>query len=81
MSTISKRLRIATRESRLALRQTTLVADAIRARHPSIEIGIVAMTRAATACRPAAGTGGRQGLFVKERRQRSGNRADIACIR
>jgi hydroxymethylbilane synthase len=44
MSAPSRRLRIATRESRLALRQAELVSTALAARHPCLEIEIVGMT-------------------------------------
>src|SRR5258706_13939380 len=44
MSAIPQRVRIATRESSLALHQATLVADAIRARYPAIATELVAMT-------------------------------------
>ena len=79
MSAISK-LRIATRESRLAMRQTTLVADAIRARHPSVEIEVVAMTTKGDRVldRALAQVGGK-GLFVKELESALEDaRADIA---
>jgi hydroxymethylbilane synthase len=67
MSTISQRIRIATRESRLALRQTEMVAAALHARHPSIEVELVGMTTKGDRVldRPLAQVGGK-GLFVKE---------------
>ena len=67
MSAIPKRLRIATRESRLAVRQTEIVSAAVRARHPSLEVEIVAMTTRGDRVldRPLAQVGGK-GLFVKE---------------
>ncbi len=80
MSAIPQRLRIATRESRLALRQTTLVADAIRARYPAIAIEVVAMTTRGDRVldRPLAQVGGK-GLFVKELEiALAEDRADIA---
>jgi hydroxymethylbilane synthase len=80
MSTIPLRLRIATRESRLAMRQTTLVAEVIRARHPAIVIEVVAMTTRGDRVldRPLAQVGGK-GLFVKELEiALEEDRADIA---
>ena len=61
------RLRIATRESRLALRQTEMVADALHARIPTLAIEIVGMTTKGDRVldRPLAQVGGK-GLFVKE---------------
>ncbi|HEY4999594.1 MAG TPA: hydroxymethylbilane synthase, partial [Usitatibacter sp.] len=44
MGTAMTRLRIATRESRLAMRQTEMVSAAIRERHPGIAVEIVGMT-------------------------------------
>jgi hydroxymethylbilane synthase len=60
-------LRIATRESKLALRQTEMVAAALRERHPSTTIEIVGMTTRGDQVldRPLASAGGK-GLFVKE---------------
>src|SRR6267142_2867148 len=80
MSAIPQRLRIATRESRLALRQATLVADAIRARYPAIAIELVAMTTRGDRVqdRPLRQVGGK-GLFVKELEiALEEDRADIA---
>ena len=80
MASLPKRLRIATRESRLAMRQTTLVADAIRARHPGIAIEVVAMTTRGDRVqdRPLRQVGGK-GLFVKELEGAlEDDRADIA---
>jgi hydroxymethylbilane synthase len=80
MDSIPKRLRIATRESRLAMRQTALVADAIRARHASIAIEVVAMTTRGDRVldRPLSQVGGK-GLFVKELETAlEDDRADIA---
>jgi hydroxymethylbilane synthase len=67
MGTATTRLRIATRESRLAMRQTTMVAEAIRERHSEVEIEIVGMTTRGDRVldRPLAQVGGK-GLFVKE---------------
>jgi len=62
-----KILRIATRESRLALAQTGLVAAALRSRVPGLEIETVGMTTKGDRVldRPLAQVGGK-GLFVKE---------------
>jgi hydroxymethylbilane synthase len=76
----STRLRLATRESRLALRQAEMVSAAISARHPSIAIEIVGMTTRGDRVldRPLAQVGGK-GLFVKELEVAlSEGRADIA---
>jgi hydroxymethylbilane synthase len=61
------RLRIATRESRLAMRQTEMVADALRERDPGLAVEIVGMTTLGDRVldRPLAQVGGK-GLFVKE---------------
>ena len=61
------RLRIATRESRLAMRQTEMVAEALRARDPGLAVEIVGMTTKGDRIldRPLAQVGGK-GLFVKE---------------
>jgi len=80
MSAIPQRLRIATRESRLALRQAALVADAIRARYPAIAIELVAMATRGDRVqdRPLRQVGGK-GLFVKELEiALEEDRADIA---
>jgi len=60
-------LRIATRESRLALAQTGMVAAALRERVPGLEIETVGMTTKGDRVldRPLAQVGGK-GLFVKE---------------
>lgn len=60
-------VRIATRESRLALAQTGLVADALRARNPGLAVELVPMTTKGDRVldRPLAQVGGK-GLFVKE---------------
>jgi len=62
-----KTVRIATRESRLALAQTGLVADALRARNPGLAVELVPMTTKGDRVldRPLAQVGGK-GLFVKE---------------
>src|SRR5687767_6509815 len=62
-----KRIRIATRESRLALAQTAMVAAALRARHPQIAVESVGMTTTGDRVldRPLSQVGGK-GLFVKE---------------
>src|SRR2546429_3938075 len=80
MGAWSTTLRIATRESRLAMRQTEMVAAAIRARHPEFKIAIVGMTTKGDRVldRPLAQVGGK-GLFVKELEQALlEGRADIA---
>ena len=60
-------VRIATRESRLALAQTGLVADALRAGNPGLTVDLVPMTTKGDRVldRPLAQVGGK-GLFVKE---------------
>ena len=60
-------LRIATRESQLALAQTRLVERALRARHPGLAVEVVPMTTKGDRVldRPLAQVGGK-GLFVKE---------------
>jgi hydroxymethylbilane synthase len=62
-----KILRIATRESRLALAQTGMVAAALRARIPGLEVETVGMTTKGDRVldRPLSQVGGK-GLFVKE---------------
>ena len=80
MSVNPRRLRIATRESRLALRQTGMVAAALRERHASLEVEIVGMTTRGDQVldRPLAKIGGK-GLFVKELELAiDADRADIA---
>jgi hydroxymethylbilane synthase len=75
-----RRLRIATRESRLALRQSEMVAAAIRARYPRLSIELVGMTTRGDRVldRPLAQVGGK-GLFVKELESAMDeDRADIA---
>src|SRR5689334_12390394 len=67
MAAFPSRIRIATRESRLALRQTELVAAALAARHPGLAVETVGMTTKGDRVldRPLAEVGGK-GLFVKE---------------
>jgi hydroxymethylbilane synthase len=67
MGEFPARIRIATRESRLALRQTELVAAALAARHPGLAVETVGMTTKGDRVldRPLAEVGGK-GLFVKE---------------
>jgi hydroxymethylbilane synthase len=62
-----KTLRIATRESRLALAQSEMVASALRQRHPGLGVELVGMTTKGDRVldRPLAQVGGK-GLFVKE---------------
>ena len=74
------RIRIATRESRLALAQTALVAQALQARHPGIAVETVGMTTRGDKIldRPLAQVGGK-GLFIKELEVAlAEDRADIA---
>jgi hydroxymethylbilane synthase len=67
MKSMTKTVRIATRESRLALRQTEMVGAALRAAHPDLAIETVGMTTKGDRIldRPLAQVGGK-GLFVKE---------------
>src|SRR2546421_2561094 len=60
-------VRIATRESRLAVTQTEMVAAALRARHPGLVVELLPMTTKGDRVldRPLAQVGGK-GLFVKE---------------
>ena len=60
-------VRIATRESLLAMTQTNMVADALRARHPGLAVELVGMTTKGDRIldRPLSQVGGK-GLFVKE---------------
>ena len=60
-------LRLATRESALALWQTNHVADRLRAAHPGLDVQLVPMTTRGdqTIDRPLAEIGGK-GLFLKE---------------
>jgi hydroxymethylbilane synthase len=80
MGATPQRLRIATRESQLALRQTNMVAAALRSRHPDVSVEIVGMTTKGDQVldRPLAQVGGK-GLFVKELEvAMAEGRADIA---
>ena len=74
------RIRIATRESRLALAQTGMVAQALASRHPGLAVETVGMTTRGDTIldRPLAQVGGK-GLFVKELEVAlAEGRADIA---
>jgi len=80
MTRIPDTVRIATRESRLAMVQTEMVAAALRARYPGIDVAIVGMTTKGDRIldRPLAQVGGK-GLFVKELEvAMEDGRADIA---
>ena len=73
-------VRIATRESRLAMTQTEMVAAALRGRYPGLAVQIVGMTTKGDRVldRPLAQVGGK-GLFVKELElAMDEDRADIA---
>src|ERR1051326_603557 len=73
-------VRIATRESRLAMTQTEMVSAALRERHPGLRVEVVGMTTKGDRVldRPLAQVGGK-GLFVKELEVAlAENRADIA---
>jgi hydroxymethylbilane synthase len=63
----TQRVRIATRESQLALTQTRMVAQALGDRHPGLAVELVPMTTKGDRVldRPLAQVGGK-GLFVKE---------------
>jgi len=67
MVEIPSRIRIATRESRLAMTQTEHVAATLAARHPGLAVEIVGMTTKGDRVldRPLAEVGGK-GLFIKE---------------
>jgi len=74
------RIRIATRESRLAMRQTEMVGAALRLRHAGLAVETVGMTTRGDRVldRPLAEVGGK-GLFVKELEVAlDAGRADIA---
>jgi hydroxymethylbilane synthase len=74
------RIRIATRESALALAQSRMVAAALAARYPSIPVELVGMTTRGDRIldRPLSQVGGK-GLFVKELELAlDEDRADIA---
>lgn len=80
MEKIPSRVRIATRESALALTQTDMVSAALRARHPQLAVETVGMTTKGDRIldRPLAQVGGK-GLFVKELEVAlDEDRADIA---
>jgi hydroxymethylbilane synthase len=73
-------LRIATRQSRLALWQAEHVAALLRAAHPGLDVALVPMTTQGDRIldRPLANIGGK-GLFIKELElAMAENRADIA---
>jgi hydroxymethylbilane synthase len=80
MRDLPQRLRIATRESRLAMRQTEMVMAAIAARYPDIALEIVGMTTRGDQVldRPLSKIGGK-GVFIKELEVAlEDGRADIA---
>lgn len=80
MSSSEHTLRIATRQSRLALWQAEHVAALLRAAHPGLKVELVPMTTQGDRIldRPLANIGGK-GLFIKELElAMSEHRADIA---
>ena len=80
MTKAPRKIRIATRESRLAMTQTEMVAAALRERNPGMEVELVGMTTVGDRVldRPLAAIGGK-GLFVKELETAlDEDRADIA---
>jgi hydroxymethylbilane synthase len=80
MSISDPTLRIATRQSRLALWQAEHVATLLRTRHPGLNVELVPMTTQGDRIldRPLANIGGK-GLFIKELElAMSEHRADIA---
>lgn len=80
MSSSEHILRIATRQSRLALWQAEHVAALLRAAHPGLKVELVPMTTQGDRIldRPLANIGGK-GLFIKElETAMSEHRADIA---
>lgn len=80
MTTSSNTLRIATRQSRLALWQAEHVAARLRERFPELDVVLVPMTTQGDRVvdRPLAEVGGK-GLFIKElERALDDGRADIA---
>jgi hydroxymethylbilane synthase len=80
MAALPEVIRIATRESELALRQTRMVEAALRGRYPGLAVDLVGMTTQGDRVldRPLAQVGGK-GLFVKELEQAlADGRADIA---
>jgi len=80
MGATPDRIRIATRESQLAMRQTNMVAATLAARMPGLAIEVVGITTRGDRIldRPLAEVGGK-GLFVKELEAAlAEDRADIA---
>jgi hydroxymethylbilane synthase len=80
MSPPIRKVRIATRESALAMTQTQMVRSALQSRYPGLEVEIVGMTTKGDRVldRPLAQVGGK-GLFVKELEvAMEEDRADIA---
>jgi hydroxymethylbilane synthase len=80
MGALPDRIRIATRESQLALRQANMVASTLAGRYPGLAIDIVGMTTKGDQVldRPLSQVGGK-GLFVKELEvAMAEGRADIA---
>ncbi len=75
-----QKIRIATRQSRLALWQTEYVADTLRRAHPDVEIDIVPMsTRGDEILDRSLTKVGGKGLFIKELEvAMMEDRADIA---
>ena len=75
-----EKIRIATRESPLALWQAEYVSSALRAHHPDLQVELVPMTTRGDQIldSPLAKVGGK-GLFVKElERAMLADKADIA---
>ncbi|MGB2820817.1 MAG: hydroxymethylbilane synthase, partial [Phycisphaerae bacterium] len=60
------KLRIATRRSNLAVRQSRLVADAISSHHEGLEVELVAMTTRGDRVRGPLWSAGGKGLFTRE---------------
>jgi hydroxymethylbilane synthase len=80
MGALPQRIRIATRESPLAMCQTRMVEAVLKARHPGLTVEIVGMTTKGDRVldRPLAQVGGK-GLFVKELEQAlAADEADVA---
>ena len=79
MSLPISKLTIASRRSRLALKQTSIVADLIRRAHPAVEIDVLEVTTTGDRdARPFAQIGGK-GLFTSEvERAVAEGRADLA---
>jgi len=63
------KLRIATRRSNLALRQSRLVADALCAHHGGLEVELVAMATRGDRLRGPLRSAGGKGLFIRELEQ------------